>query len=108
MFKGIFDYCNFVGGGALLAFGEWKSGMVLGASHRAAPKKESSGSKASSAEVRRPQPQECSRHWFLQVGPFQKLLERMQADLPSSSLSRCDHSHSGDGLCSSEHWSGFL
>lgn len=63
MFKGIFDYCNF--GGALLAFGEWKSGMVLGASHRAAPRKESSGSKASSAEVRRPQPQGCSRHWFL-------------------------------------------
>lgn len=63
MFKGIFDYYNL--GQVLLAFGEWKSGMVLGASHRTAPNKESSGAKASSAGVRRPRPQECSRHWFL-------------------------------------------
>lgn len=52
MFKGIFDYYNL--GRVLLAFGEWKSGMVLGASHRTAPNKESSGAKASSAGVRRP------------------------------------------------------
>ena len=63
MFKGIFDYYNL--GRVLLAFGEWKSGMMLGASHRTAPKNASSGAKASSAEVGRPQPQECSRHWFL-------------------------------------------
>lgn len=32
MFKGIFDYCNL--GRAQLAFGEWKSGMVLGSSQQ--------------------------------------------------------------------------
>ena len=61
MFKGIFDYYNL--GRVLLAFGEWKSGMMLGASHRTAPKNASSGAKASSAEVGRPPPTDATLPW---------------------------------------------